>query len=55
MLRIVEAAKEWAEARKALLAESVADVRTSESFRAAMERLANAEDTLSREVRDATL
>ena len=47
LLELREALDEWAKARAATLAEpAVADVRTSETFRAALNRLSNAEDAL---------
>jgi len=42
---------EWHAARNATLAEPVADVRKSETFRAALNRLANAEDALAGDAR----
>ena len=40
------AAHEWRQARKAVLQEPTPDVRTSETFRAALDRLAAAEGAL---------
>jgi hypothetical protein len=42
------AVTEWRQARKAVLQEPTPDVRTSETFRAALGRLADAEDVLYR-------
>lgn len=45
-IALLKLVNEWRAARQAVLAEPTPDVRTSDSFRAALDRLASAEDAL---------
>lgn len=48
--KLMEAAREWRDARRAVAAEPVADVRKTDTFKAALDRLATAEAELVKAV-----
>lgn len=54
MSDLEQAAAEWLSARARVTAEGIADVRFSESFRVALNRLAEAEDALAKAARPIT-
>lgn len=52
MNKIYDLASEWLSAREAVLDETTKDVRVSDTFRVALNRLSDAEDALAKGVRE---